>query len=76
MDKWVRIYICLGLRSGLPTCRSASPVNDDQRCARTNAAHNLAVLKHITLNLIRLYPIKRRGGINARRLIATISDRY
>jgi hypothetical protein len=32
--------------------------------ARTKAAaHNLAVLKHITLNLIRLDPVKRKSGI-------------
>ena len=51
--------------------------NDDQMRARTKyAAHNLALLKHITLNLIRLDPIKRKGGIKARRLIAATSDNY
>ena len=51
--------------------------NDDQMRARTgHAAHNLAVLKHITLNLIRLDPVKRKGGIKARRLIAATSDTY
>jgi len=51
--------------------------NDDQMRARTkHAAHNLAVLKHITLNLIRLDPIKRTGGVKARRLIAATSDSY
>ncbi len=50
---------------------------DDQMRARTGyAAHNLAVLKHIILNLIRLDPIKRKGGIKARRLIAATSDLY
>jgi predicted transposase YbfD/YdcC len=50
---------------------------DDQMRARTgHAAHNLAVLKHITLNLIRLDPIKRKGGIKARRFIAATSDHY
>jgi len=39
---------------------------DDQMRARTgHAAHNLAVLRHITLNLIRLDPIPRKGGIKA-----------
>jgi predicted transposase YbfD/YdcC len=52
-------------------------LNDDQMRARTgSAAHNLAVLKHITLNLIRMDPVKRKGGIKARRLIAATSDRY
>jgi len=51
--------------------------NDDRMRARTEAsAHNLAVLKHITLNLIRLAPVKRKGGIKARRLIAATSDAY
>lgn len=51
--------------------------NDDQMRARTKAAaHNLAVLKHITLNLLRLDPVKRKGGIKARRLIAATSDLY
>ncbi len=50
---------------------------DDQMRARTgHAAHNLAILKHITLNLIRLDPIKRKGGIKARRFIAATSDNY
>ena len=50
---------------------------DDQMRARTkHAAHNLAILKHITLNLIRLDPIKRKGGIRARRFIAATSDHY
>jgi hypothetical protein len=52
-------------------------LHDDQMRARSKAAaHNLAVLKHITLNLIRLDPVKRKGGIKARRLIATTSDNY
>jgi predicted transposase YbfD/YdcC len=50
---------------------------DDQMRARSGfAAHNLALLKHITLNLIRLDPIKRKGGLKARRLIASTSDDY
>ncbi len=51
--------------------------NDDQMRARSKySAHNLAVLKHITLNLIRLDPVKRKGGVKARRLIAATSDNY
>lgn len=50
---------------------------DDQMRARTrHAAHNLAVLKQLTLNLIRLDPTRRKGGIKARRLIAATSDTY
>jgi predicted transposase YbfD/YdcC len=51
--------------------------NDDQMRTRTgSSAHNLATLKHITLNLIRMGPVKRKGGIKARRLIAATSDNY
>lgn len=47
------------------------------RCARAgHAAHNLAVLKQITLNLIRLDPIPHKGGIKVCRLIAVTSDEY
>lgn len=50
---------------------------DDQMRARTgHAAHNLAVLKQLTLNLIRLDSSQRKGGIRARRLIAATSDTY
>jgi predicted transposase YbfD/YdcC len=51
--------------------------NGDQMHARMGySAHNLATLKHITLNLIRMDPVKRKGGIKARRLIAATSDNY
>ena len=33
-------------------------------------------VQHITLNLIRLDPVKRKGGIKARRLIAATFDFY
>lgn len=49
---------------------------DDQMRTRGYAAHNMAILKQITLNLIRLDPVKRKGGIKARRLIDATSDDY
>lgn len=50
---------------------------DDQMRARTgHAAHNFAVLRHFALNLIRLAPAKRKGGLKVRRLIAATSDAY
>lgn len=50
---------------------------DDQMRARSgHAAHNLTVLKQLTMNLIRLDPIPRKGGIKVRRLIAATSDDY
>lgn len=49
--------------------------SDDQMRARTaHAAHSFAVLRHIALNLIRLAPVQRKGGITVRRLIASTSN--
>jgi hypothetical protein len=51
--------------------------NDDHLRTRTgHSAHNFATLKHMTLNLIRMDPAKRKDGIKARRLIAATSDNY
>lgn len=50
---------------------------DDQIRARTDhAARNFAVLRHIALNLTSLAPVKRKGGLKVRRLIAATSDTY
>jgi predicted transposase YbfD/YdcC len=50
---------------------------DDPMRARTHyAAHNLAVLKQLTLNLIRLNPAPRKDGIKVQRLIASTSDSF
>lgn len=57
-------------------CMDVAFADDQMRARSGHAAHNLAVLKHITLNLIRLDPVKRKGGIKARRLIAATSDLY
>ena len=40
------------------------------------AASRIMKVRYITLNLIRLDPVKRKGGIKARRLIAATSDAY
>jgi hypothetical protein len=50
--------------------------DDPMRVRTGHAAHDLAVLKQITLNLIRLNPIRRNGSIKTRRLIAATSDTY
>lgn len=57
-------------------CMDVAFADDQMRARSGHAAHNLAILKHITLNLIRLDPIKRKGGIKARRFIAATSDTY
>lgn len=49
--------------------------DDDQMRARTeHAAHNVAVLRHFAINLIRLAPVTRKVGIKVKRLIAATSD--
>ncbi len=52
-------------------------LGDDQMRARTDhAADNLARLRHFVLNLIRLAPVKRKGGLKVQRLIAATSDPF
>ena len=57
-------------------CMDVAFVDDQMRARTGHSAHHLAVLKYITLNLIRLDPNPRKGGIKARRLIAATSDTY
>ena len=60
--------------------RQAKKVNHDLvellRTRTDNAAHNFAVMRHFALNLIRLAPSKRKGGLKVQRLIAATSDTY
>lgn len=50
---------------------------DDQMRARTeNAAHNFAVMRHFAMNMIRLSPVEKKGGMKVKRLIAATSDEY
>lgn len=61
-----RLHWCLDVTFG-----------DDQMRARTdNAAHNFVVMRHFVLNLIRLAPVKRKGGLKVQRLIAATSDLF
>jgi len=41
-----------------------------------HAARKLAFLRHFVLNLIRLAPVKRKGSLKVRRLIAETSDTF
>jgi predicted transposase YbfD/YdcC len=65
-----------GVENRLHWCMDVIFADDQMRARTGHAAHNLSVLKHLTLNLIRLDPIKRKGGLKARRLIAATSDAY
>ena len=51
-------------------------LNDDQARARVkNSAQNLAVVRRMVLNILRLDK-SRKGGIKGRRMLACTSDRY
>ena len=51
-------------------------LNDDQARARVrNSARNLATVRRMVLNILRLDK-SRKGGIKARRMLAGTSDRY
>ena len=51
--------------------------NDDQMRARTDhAAHNLSVVRHFALNLIRHNPDKRKGSLKVQRLRAASNIEY
>ena len=74
LNRAVRQHWCVENR--LHWCMDVA-FGDDQMRARTgNAAHNFAVMRHFALNLIRMDPVKRKGGLKVRRLIAATSDAY
>lgn len=64
------------VENSLHWCMDVAFADDQMRARSGHAAHNLAVLKQLTLNLIRLDPTKRKGSIKTRRLIAATSDTY
>ncbi|GHU00769.1 hypothetical protein AGMMS49960_09570 [Betaproteobacteria bacterium] len=64
------------IENRLHWCMDAAFADDQMRARSGHAAHNLAILKHITLKLIRLDPIPRKGSIKAKRFIAATSDAY
>ena len=52
-------------------------LNDDQMRARAkNAGANLAIVRRLVLNLLRLDTSPRKGGIHTRRILAASSDSY
>ena len=66
LNRAVRLHWCMDVAFG-----------DDQMRARIGyVAHNFAVMRHFDLNLIRLDPVKRKGGLKVRRLISATSDAY
>lgn len=71
----------LGVRFPRPTCHRLhwcldAQFNDDQSRVREGfAANNLAIVRHIVLNLVRLNT-SRKGSIKTKPLLAATSDQY
>ena len=64
------------VENSLHWCMDVVFGDDNMRARTDNAAHNFAVMRHFALNLIRLAPAKRKGGLKVQRLIAATSDAY
>ena len=56
-------------------CLDVAFADDQMRLSEGYAANNLAVLKHVTLNLIRQGPVSSKASIKSKRLLAATSDR-
>lgn len=57
-------------------CLDVTFADDQMRARMAHAGHNLAILKRLTLNLIRLDPVKRKGSFKTKRILAASSDDY
>ncbi len=64
------------VENSLHWCMDVAFGDDTMRARTDNSAHNFAVMRHFALNLIRLAPSKRKGGLKVRRLVAATSDSY
>ena len=65
-----------GIENRVHWCLDVTFADDQMRARTGHAAHNLAILKRLTLNLIRLDPAKRKGSFKTKRIIAATSDEY
>lgn len=74
LNRTIRQHWCI--ENNLHWCMDVAFADDRMRARTDNAAHNFAVIRHFALNLIRLAPNKRKGGLKVQRLIAASSDAY
>ncbi len=74
MNQSVRLH--WRVENSLHWCMDVVFGDDQMRACSDHAAHNLAVLRQFVLNLIRLSPVKRKGGLKTQRLIAATSDSF
>ena len=64
------------VENSLHWCMDVVFRDDQMRACTDHAAHNLAVVRHFVLNLLRLAPVRRKGGLKTQRLIAATSDTF
>lgn len=64
------------VENSLHWCMDVVFGDDPMRTRTGHAAHNVAVLRHLALKLIRLAPVPRKGGLKIKRLIAITADPY
>ncbi|MBO3702479.1 MAG: ISAs1 family transposase [Candidatus Accumulibacter sp.] len=74
MNQSVRLH--WRVENSLHWCMDVVFGDDQMRACSDHAAHNLAVLRQFVVNLIRLSPVKRKGGLKTQRLIAATSDSF
>uniref|UniRef100_UPI00036E4D43 ISAs1 family transposase n=1 Tax=Kushneria aurantia TaxID=504092 RepID=UPI00036E4D43 len=65
-----------GIENRVHWCLDVAFADDQMRARTAHAAHNLAILKRLTLNLIRLNPVKRKGSLKVKRVLAATLDDY
>ena len=64
------------VETSLHWCMDVAFADDQMRARTEHAAHNLSVVRHFALNLIRYAPVKRKAGLKVQRLRAASSIAY
>tara|TARA_R110001583_G_scaffold124068_1_gene275520 strand:+ start:10559 stop:10810 length:252 start_codon:yes stop_codon:yes gene_type:complete len=65
-----------GIENQMHRCLNVTFADDQMRARTAYAGHNMTILKRLTLNLIRLDPVKRRGSFKTKRTLVASSDQY
>ncbi len=74
MNEAVRMH--WRVENSLHGCMDVVFGDDPMRARTDHVAQNFAVLRQFVLNLLRLAPVKRKGGLKVQRLIAASSDSF
>lgn len=62
------------IENGLHWCLDVQFAEDYARARTGNAANNLAITRHIALNLLRMYTPRKKASLKTKRLLAASSD--